>query len=177
MKKILNSVSLIACALVALYATGCTTAAGTIDAATTKVEIRTGKNKGYAIAFPKELQTTGFHMLINPKTGEIKLDADQLKSSSTGIIESAGVAQAQAMAAMSQTLNTALSALIPMLARAATGIDMPALPAVPQQRNPEPAAPAEPAPVQPFRPSVLPPLVLTPIPPIVVPPVTANPAN
>ena len=163
--KILRLLALIAALFTLTFTlTSCTTARGTIDAATTKIEIRQGKNKGFAVAFPKELQATKLDLRIDPQSGEIKLTADQLKSSSTGIIESAGVAQAQAMAALSQTLNTALSALLPMLARAAS---LPALPVANSEQRIEPMPEAET--VQPFSPSPLQPLALAPLAPFVIP--------
>lgn len=149
------------CALcVIAFGSGCTTAARTIDAATTKIEIQQGKDKGFAVAFPKELQATKLDLSIDPKTGTIKLTADQLKSSSTGIIESAGVAQAQAMAAMSQTLNTALSALMPFLARAA---GLPALPVASSEQRVESIAEPE---IPDSRPQTLAPVSVTPIAPL-----------
>ena len=55
------------------FFTGCSTAARTIEAATTKIEIQQGKNKGFSVAFPKELQATKLDVSIDPKSGAITI--------------------------------------------------------------------------------------------------------
>ena len=132
MKKLI----LITLALASLFISGC--ASRIIDAATTKLEVQNGKNKGFSIAFPKELQATKLDVSIDPKTGAITLKADQLKSSSTSIIESAGAAQAHAL----DNMSSMLSGIMPILLRAATGIDVPAV----SEPAPAPVIP----PVDPF---------------------------
>lgn len=145
---------------VILFSTGC--ASRTIEAATTKVEVQQSKNKGFAISFPKELDATKLDVAIDPKTGEMHIKADRLKSSSTGIIESAGAAQAQSIA----NLTAAIAGILPLLVRA-PGLEFP-LPLV----APAPEAPAPIAPVPP------PSAAVPPAPPVIftLPPQPATPA-
>ena len=125
---------------------GCSTTRGAIEAASTKFEVRTGKYTGMAITLPKEMDTSSLHLELDPKTGHVLLTADKLKSSSQAIIETAGAAQAQSIAAMSKTIGD----IVPMLAKlaAAAMVPGPATAAVVAKILPE-DTPAEPAPLQP----------------------------
>jgi len=111
-------IGLILSALALVFFSGCSTAAGIINSASTKIEVRDVKGKSFMLTFPKELQASALHVSINPATGVIELKADQLKSSSTSIIESAGVIQAQSNA----NLTAALLQAMPLIAKGAATV-------------------------------------------------------
>lgn len=136
-----NKILLTVCAVLALLFTGC--ASRIIDSSSTKIEVQNGKNKGFSLTFPKELQASKLDVSIDPATGKISLKADQLKSSSTSIIEAAGAAHAKSL----ENVTATLSQVMPFIIRAATGLDVPAAPE--PAPAPVPAAPIT-LPVQPF---------------------------
>jgi hypothetical protein len=97
-----------------LFGAGC--ASRTIEAASTKLEIRQGKYKGVSFTFPKELDSKKFEFSIDPKTDVITLKADTITTSSQGVIDRAGAAQAQAMGDMSKAVSTLVTTVAPMIA-------------------------------------------------------------
>lgn len=101
-------------AAVAASLSGCM-ASDIISSASTKVQVSDPNGKSFSLTFPKELQATGFHVVVDPSSGQMKVDADQIKSSSSALVESASAAQAQSIATMSNTL----AQIVPILAKAA----------------------------------------------------------
>lgn len=119
-----------------------------INSASTKVQLSDANGKSFSLTFPKELQATGLHVSVDPQSGQIKLDAEQIKSSNTALVESAASAQAQSIS----TLSATVAQIVPLLAKAAAvTINPAAAPAVsaldtPATEAPEPTPTA--APVQ-----------------------------
>jgi len=112
-----RKIVILACALVALLTAGC--ASGVIGAASTKLQVTDANGKSLSFTFPKELDAKKFDLSVNPNTGVISLKSDQITTSSQGVIDSAGKAQAQAMSDMSKSLNTVVSTVLPLVAPAA----------------------------------------------------------
>lgn len=104
-------------ALFALLFAGC--ANGIIRSASTKLEVKTPEGKSVAFTFPKELDAKGFDLSVNPVTGAIKLKSESITTSSSAVIDSAGKAQAQAMADMAKAFNSLASVAVPLLVPAA----------------------------------------------------------
>lgn len=108
----MKTTRLLAASVVAVAATlfsGC--ASRIIEAASSELRVETPDAK-VSVKLPKELDAKTFALVVNPTTGEYKLTAETLKSSSQGVIDRAGAAQAEALAEMSRTLN----ALVPLVA-------------------------------------------------------------
>jgi hypothetical protein len=103
--------------LCAMLFTGC--ASGVISSASTKLEVKNPNGKTVSFTFPKELDAKGFDLTVDPVTGAITLKSETITTSSTGVIDSAGKAQAQAMSDMAKSLNTVISTVLPIVAPAA----------------------------------------------------------
>jgi hypothetical protein len=104
-------------------------ASDTIRAASTKLEVTNPAGKSVSFTFPKELDAKGFDLHVDPVTGAINLKSEAITTSSTGVIDSAGRAQAQAMSDMAKALNSVVSKVLPFVAPQAA----PLLKAAPQE--------------------------------------------
>lgn len=100
----------LACLSGALLFTGC--ASRTIEASSTKLKA-SNPLTGSAIEFalPKNLDAENLVVTIDPATKKFELRADKLKSDASTVIETAGIAQAQALASMSGAMNNLTSML------------------------------------------------------------------
>ena len=107
MHTLRSIIPLAALAAVTLFAGGC--ASRTIEAASTKVELRQSKAKGMTIVLPKEMDATKLDLSIDPKSGVITLKADKLVSSSQGVIDRANAAQSEAMLELGKAVNSLLN--------------------------------------------------------------------
>lgn len=67
--------------------------------------------KSVAITLPKNLDAEGLEVVVNPTTGEYKLTATKLRTDASGVIDSAGAAQATAIGKLTDTV-TALAPLL-----------------------------------------------------------------
>jgi hypothetical protein len=123
--------------------TGCVGAP--IEAASTKLKAGNALT-GSVVEFelPKNLDAKKLNVTIDPATKKFQLSADELKTDASTVIESAGVAQAQALASMSGTLNN-LTAILQQYVASATAPAGRPTPGGQQaesvQRAPAPAAP------------------------------------
>src|SRR5579871_1060349 len=107
---------------------GCSTTGSTIDAATTTLKVSSPKGQTFAVAFPKELNSSKFVLDLDPATGHVKVTADTIQTSSSQIIENAGNASAQATLAMAQAFQSIAPALAQaaQVGAAATAVAVPA---------------------------------------------------
>lgn len=98
--------------------TGCV--AAPIEAASTKLKASnplTGSSVEFEL--PKNLDADTLEVTIDPATKTFKLSAAKIKTDASTVIESAGVAQAQALASMSGTLNNLTAILQQYIAQRA----------------------------------------------------------
>lgn len=133
---------------------GCSTTGGTIEAASTTLKVSDPRGKTFAVSFPKELNADTFNLNVNPATGQVSVSAAKIQTSSSQIIESAGAATAQALAAQANTINQLVplvqqagkaiapivAAVAPQAAPAATAVA--ASPAITPAPPPQPPKPA-----------------------------------
>jgi ABC-type glycerol-3-phosphate transport system substrate-binding protein len=86
-----------------LFLSGCKTTSPQESASTIKVTSPMGKSVD--VSLPKNLETEGFELVVNPGTGEYRLSADTLKTDASGVIDSAGEANAKATAAAAAAIE------------------------------------------------------------------------
>lgn len=155
-------------AFAALLFGGCSTTAGTIDAAATRLKYSDPKSgKSFEIVLPKEMKSNTLVLDVDPTTGHVNLNANGLQSSSTQLVESAAAGEATAIASMAG----AFQSLAPALATAAAAGVSAANPALAPAANA--AASAVRAASPPVTVPALPPAATT----ITVPPMTLTPPN
>lgn len=151
----------------ALAFAGCSTTAGTIDAAATRLKYSDPKSgKSFEIVLPKEMKSNTLVLDVDPTTGHVNLNANGLQSSSTQLVESAAAGEATAIASMAG----AFQSLAPALATAAAAGVSAANPALAPAANA--AASAVRAASPPVTVPALPPAATT---TITVPPMTLTP--
>ena len=110
----MNALRLIFLVALATIMSGC--ASGLINSASTKLQVTDANGKSLSFTFPKELDAKKFDLSVDPTTGIISLKSDAITTSSQGVIDSAGKAQAQAMSDMAKTLNQVISTVVPLVA-------------------------------------------------------------
>ena len=134
--SVLRYCALALAAFAAGFWSGCSSIASrTIGEASTKLVVRADGSA--ELTFPKELDARKLVVTFNPETRQLSLEGTDLKSSSQGVIHSAGDIQVQSMA----QLNSVLADLLPqLLSLASRGMVQPA-PAAPSAAAPPPPAP------------------------------------
>ena len=117
--------------VVGMISGGC--ASRTIESSSTKFSSISGKS--FELTLPKELDAKNLVVTMDPASGVIKLTADEIRSSSQGVIQSAGAVQAETMNRLAGAAERALA----VAASLTTGR------APPPAREPDPAPTPEPA--------------------------------
>lgn len=79
--------------------------------ASTSIKIASPMGKAVEVTLPKNLDAKGLAVTVNPTTGEYKLTAEALRTDASGVIDSAGAAQATAIGKLTDTV-TALAPLL-----------------------------------------------------------------
>lgn len=97
--------------LACLVFAGC--ASFPIGAASTRIEIKT-PDRSASIVLPKNLRAVDPKLTFDPATGAFTFAAKSLSSDASTVIDSAAVAQAQAIGELSQTVRTLLPLALPL---------------------------------------------------------------
>jgi hypothetical protein len=120
-----------------IVAPGCaSTASQTIDSASTRFESVLPTGARMSVVYPGDTKADHLKVTIDPQTATASVDATNLQTSKSQIIDSAGTAQANAIAAEAQAFGTSMQALSTVLGQlmplvqSALAVHAPAAPTV-----------------------------------------------